>query len=89
VPEGGEGSVQNISRGGAFVRTDNPFAVGTSVHLKVKILTPFGDEREIEGEAKVVWVSQRRGDAGMGLTFTKIDRHSQYAMLACAYRGHD
>jgi hypothetical protein len=84
-----EGSVQNISRGGVFVQTPAPLPVGTDLHMTVRVITPFGDEQEIESQAKVVWVSTRSGEEGMGLTFTKIDRHSQYAMLACAYRGHD
>ena len=84
-----EGDVQNISRGGVFVHTTTPLPVGTELQITVRVITPFGDAQEIESQGKVVWVSTRGGDEGMGLTFTKIDRHSQYAMLACAYRGHD
>ncbi len=87
--EGGKGNVLNISRGGVFVHTSEPLPVGTELHMRIKIVTPFGDERDVESQAKVCWVSTRPGEEGMGLTFTKIDRHSQYAMLACAYRGHD
>ena len=86
---GGEGNILNISRGGVFVHTEKPLPVGTDIELKIRIVTPFGDQQEIAGEAKVAWVNTRPGDEGMGLTFTKLDRHSQYAMLACAYRGHD
>jgi uncharacterized protein (TIGR02266 family) len=85
----GDGHVLNVSRGGVFVGTDKPLPVGTTVEFKVKIVTPFGNEQVITSEAQVTWVSTRAGETGMGLNFTKIDRHSQYAMLACAYRGHD
>ncbi len=86
---GAEGNVQNISRGGVFVQTTTPLPVGTEIEMKIRVITPFGDEQEIDAEAKVMWVSTRGGEEGMGLSFTKIDRHSQYAMLACAYRGHE
>lgn len=89
APQEGDGNVLNISRGGVFIHTASPLPVGTELHMKVKIVTPFGEEQQVESEAKVMWVSARAGEEGMGLTFTKIDRHSQYAMLACAYRGHD
>ena len=89
VAESADGQVVNISRGGIFVHTAKPLPVGTEIEIKIRITTPFGEEMDVPGVAKVVWVSTRPGDEGMGLTFTKIDRHSQYAMLACAYRGHD
>jgi hypothetical protein len=89
VAPGAEGNVLNISRGGVFVHTTTPLPVGTDLQMKVRVITPFGDAQEIESQAKVVWVTTRGGEEGMGLSFTKIDRHSQYAMLACAYRGHD
>ncbi len=87
--EGGDGNVLNISRGGVFVHTTKPLPVGTDLHMKIRIVTPFGQEQAVESQAKVCWVSMRAGEEGMGLSFTKIDRHSQYAMLACAYRGHE
>lgn len=82
-----EGGVANVSRGGVFIRTKNPFPAGMDLQLRIDVVTPFGEAQEIFAEAKVVWVSQSPGEEGMGLTFTKIDRHSQYALLACAYRG--
>ncbi|HUW56863.1 MAG TPA: PilZ domain-containing protein [Planctomycetota bacterium] len=82
-----QGSVGNVSRGGIYVRTQNPAQVGRDVELHIKVVTPFGEEQEIGAVAKVVWIGKDPGEEGMGLSFTKIDRHSQYALLACAYRG--
>lgn len=87
--EDGEGDVRNISRGGIFIHTEKPLPIGSEIKLKVTITSPFGEQQEVESEAKVVWISQRAGEEGMGLSFMKIDRHSQYALLASAYRGHD
>ena len=85
--EGCEGSVTNISRGGVFVRTKTPAAPGTELQLCIGVVTPFGEEQELKALATVVWLSEDSGEEGMGLTFTELDRHSQYALLACAYRG--
>ena len=82
-----EGSVANVSRGGAYVSTKAPPPIGTELKVVVSILTPLGEQQEIECLARVVWVSARSGEEGIGLTFTKIDRHSQYAILASAYCG--
>jgi uncharacterized protein (TIGR02266 family) len=85
--EPGEGLALNVSRGGIFIRTQTPLRPGTDIQLHVRIVTPFGEEQELEAEAKVVWANENPGEQGMGIAFTKIDRHSQYAMLACAFRG--
>jgi len=85
--EPGQGLALNVCRGGVFIRTQTPLRAGTDIQLHVRIVTPFGEEQELEAEAKVVWVNDRAGETGMGIAFTKIDRHSQYAMLACAFRG--
>jgi Tfp pilus assembly protein PilZ len=86
---GGAGTIVNISRGGLFVRTPDPLPVGSELAMRIGIITPFGEQQEIPCEARVVWTCTRPGEEGMGMMFTKIDRHGQYAMLACAYRGHD
>jgi len=82
-----EGAILNIGRGGVFIATKSPLPAGTELHVWVKVVTPFGEEQELEAQAKVMWVSDRPDEEGMGLSFTQIDRHTQYAMLACAYRG--
>ena len=87
--DAGGGLVINISRGGVFVRTPHSVPVGTELKMTITVVTPFGEQQDIPSEVRVVWVCTRPGEEGMGLTFTKVDRHSQYAMLASAYRGHD
>ena len=82
-----EATILNISRGGVFVATKSPLAVGTEIKIQVTIVTPFGEEQELRAQAKVMWQNDRPEEEGMGLSFTEIDRHTQYAMLACAYRG--
>ena len=85
--ETGEGLALNVCRGGIFIRTKAPLRPGTDIQLHVRITTPFGEEQTIDAEAKVMWASETASEPGMGVSFTKIDRHSQYAMLACAFRG--
>jgi len=82
-----EGGIRNVSRGGIFIRTKEPYPVGTELRLLVNVVTPFGETEELEAVGKVIWVTLRGGEEGMGISFTKVGRHSQYAMLACAYRG--
>ena len=84
-----EGGIRNVSRGGIFIRTKDPYPAGTELRLFVAVVTPFGETEELEAVGKVVWVTLRTGEEGMGVNFTKIGRHSQYAMLACAYRGEE
>jgi uncharacterized protein (TIGR02266 family) len=85
--EAQEGMALNICRGGIFIKTKTPLRAGTDIQLYVRIVSPFGQEQTIEAEAKVMWASETAAEPGMGVSFTKIDRHSQYAMLACAFRG--
>ncbi|KPL04787.1 MAG: hypothetical protein AMK75_00590 [Planctomycetes bacterium SM23_65] len=86
-PEGRQGNVTNVSRGGVFIRTKTPALPGTVLELCIGVVTPFGEERELKVSAEVVWINEDLGEEGMGLRFTQIDRHSQYALLACTYRG--
>lgn len=69
--------VSNISRSGAFIRTDDPLPVGTRVQLRFTLLA---DEIEtIEGEGEVVRVvkSGGRAKAGMGVVFTSLTAYSK------------
>lgn len=69
--------VSNISRSGAFIRTDDPLPIGTRVQLRFSLLL---DEIEtIEGEGEVVRVEPARGasKAGMGVVFTSLTSHSK------------
>ncbi len=65
--------VTNISRSGAFVRSQHPLPVGTEVNLKFTVIT---DEVEhIEGIGKVVRVET--DPPGMGVVFTSLSEYSQ------------
>lgn len=64
--------VANLSRTGAFIRTDEPLPVGTRVALR---FTVIDDELEtIEGEGEVVRVVEPGPGqvAGMGVVFTQL-----------------
>jgi uncharacterized protein (TIGR02266 family) len=69
--------VANVSRSGAFIRTDDPLPAGTKVALRFTVIL---DELEtIEGVGMVV----RRvppgagGPAGMGVVFTELTAYSK------------
>ena len=67
---------RNISKGGTFIRTERPLAIGTAFLFK---LTVPGLERALELNGKVQWTVQPGGsdDAGMGIGFvyeTEADR---------------
>ncbi len=65
--------IQNISEMGIFIRSDDPFPIGTTLHMR---FTPDGqDAIEVSGE--VAWVNPYRpfGDninPGMGVNFTAL-----------------
>lgn len=67
----------DITKGGVFVATFHPLAVGTAVHL---LLMLEGDPLPIAAEGVVRWITQHRehddGVAGAGISFTKIDAKS-------------
>ncbi len=69
--------VSNISRSGAFIRSDEPLPVGTRVALRFTLLM---DEIEtIEGVGEVVrTVKPGAGQKpGMGVVFVQLTRHSK------------
>ncbi len=69
--------VNNISRNGAFIRSDDPLPVGTRVALKFSVIA---DELEtIEGVGEVVRVVPPGGrePAGMGVVFTELNKYSR------------
>jgi uncharacterized protein (TIGR02266 family) len=67
----------DVTKGGVFVATFHPLAVGTTVHLLLMI---EGDPLPIAAEGIVRWVTPHREDddgaAGAGIQFTKIDAKS-------------
>ena len=65
--------VTNISRTGAFIKTDNPLPIGTEVKLHFTVI--MDDIETIEGIGKVVRVEQN--PPGMGVVFERLENYSQ------------
>ena len=66
--------VSNISRGGVFIRSKSPLAVGTRVQLRFTVIVE--DVETIEGEGEVVRL-ERGPNPGMGVAFTRLTERSQ------------
>lgn len=64
--------ISNLSRTGAFIRTDQPLEVGTRVTLRFTIVVD--DLETLVGEGRVVRVILPGGSepAGMGVVFTQL-----------------
>ena len=64
--------VVNLSRGGVFIRSDDPLPVGTRVNLKFTVI--FEDLELIEGVGEVVRVVAPRGAGapGMGVVLVEL-----------------
>lgn len=69
----------DVSRGGMYIKTPQPFPPGTLLKFEVKI---GSDQRVIQGVGRVVW--RRQSDeateshpAGMGVKFIKLDEESK------------
>lgn len=75
--------IQNISEMGIFIRSDEPFPIGTTLHMR---FTPDGqDPIEVSGE--VTWVNPYRpfGDnlnPGMGVSFTGLSPELRERIVA-------
>jgi uncharacterized protein (TIGR02266 family) len=69
-------SLQNLSGGGAFIKTDYPLPVDSSLALPIRLP---GDSEILGIEGRVVWIKQKINspDAGMGIEFTKISKQHQ------------
>ncbi|MBW1810817.1 MAG: PilZ domain-containing protein [Deltaproteobacteria bacterium] len=68
--------VQNISKSGVFIKSDDPLPNGTEVNLKFTVIM---DELEtLEGVGKVVRVVKpgESGTPGMGVVFTELTSYS-------------
>lgn len=63
----------NVSNGGLFIKTDEPFSLDSIVVLKFVIP---GSTEPIEAEGKVIWCNPKGGRSyfprGMGIKFVKI-----------------
>ena len=64
--------VTNISRTGAFIRTDHPLPIGTEVNLRFTVI--MDDIESIEGLGRVVRVESN--PPGMGVVFLELSRYS-------------
>jgi uncharacterized protein (TIGR02266 family) len=64
--------VSNISKSGAFIRTRDPWPVGTRLRLRFTIMAE--DPEILEGVGEVVRVSDR--PRGMGVAFIELAEHS-------------
>ncbi len=69
----------DVSRGGMYIKTPQPFPAGTLLKFEVKIAA---DQRVMQGVGRVVW--RREADdatadhpAGMGVKFIKLDEESK------------
>ena len=69
--------VVNLSRGGVFIRSDDPLPVGTRVNLKFTVI--FEDLELIEGVGEVVRVVAPGGNEtpGMGVVFVELSQVSK------------
>ena len=65
--------VTNISRTGAFIKTDNPLPIGTEVNLRFSVI--MDDIETIEGVGEVVRVETN--PPGMGVVFLKLSSYSE------------
>ena len=64
--------VTNISRTGAFIKTDTPLPIGTEVNLRFTVI--MDDIETIEGLGRVVRVETN--PPGMGVVFLELSKYS-------------
>ena len=69
--------VNNLSRSGVFIRSDDPLPVGTTVDLKFSVIAP--DFETIEGIGTVVRLQTAPDGTpeGMGVVFTELTAYSR------------
>jgi Tfp pilus assembly protein PilZ len=65
--------VTNISRSGAFIKTNDPLPVGSEVNLRFTVI--MDDIETIEGVGEVVRV--QKSPPGMGVVFKELSSYSQ------------
>ena len=74
-----ENHAHDVSRGGIFIKTGNPFPPGTLLKFEIRLAS---DQAVIAGVGRIVWkrdAGASTGDrpAGMGVKFIKIDEPSK------------
>jgi uncharacterized protein (TIGR02266 family) len=73
-----ENHAYDVSRGGIYIKTANPFPAGTLLKFEIRLAS---DQAVIAGVGRVVWKrdsTQSTGErpGGMGVKFIKIDAPS-------------
>ena len=66
--------VTNISRSGAFIKSNDPLPIGSEVNLRFTVI--MDDIETIEGVGEVVRVQD--DPPGMGVVFTELSQYSQH-----------
>jgi uncharacterized protein (TIGR02266 family) len=74
-----ENHAYDVSRGGIFIKTANPFPPGTLLKFEIRLAS---DQAVIAGVGRIVWkrdagISNGDRPAGMGVKFIKIDEPSK------------
>src|SRR5512143_4303727 len=74
-----ENHSHDVSKGGVFIKTQTPFAIGTLLKFEIRLAA---DQPVIAGVGRVVWKREaQQGSnerpAGMGVKFIKIDDKSR------------
>src|SRR5258708_5115075 len=74
-----ENHAHDVSRGGIYIKTANPFPSGTLLKFEIRLAS---DQAVIAGVGRVVWkrdagASSGERPAGMGVKFIKIDEPSK------------
>ncbi|HEY4014329.1 MAG TPA: TIGR02266 family protein [Polyangiaceae bacterium] len=74
-----ENHAHDVSRGGIFIKTGNPFPPGTLLKFEIRLAS---DQAVIAGVGRIVWkrdagLSDGEHPAGMGVKFIKIDDPSK------------
>jgi uncharacterized protein (TIGR02266 family) len=74
-----ENHAHDVSRGGIFIKTANPFPPGTLLKFEIRLAS---DQAVIAGVGRIVWkrdagASNGEHPAGMGVKFIKIDDPSK------------
>jgi uncharacterized protein (TIGR02266 family) len=72
-----ENHAHDVSRGGIYIKTGNPFPQGTLLKFEIRLAS---DQTVITGVGRVVWkreAAQGEQPAGMGVKFIKVDDSSK------------
>jgi uncharacterized protein (TIGR02266 family) len=72
-----ENHAHDVSRGGIYIKTANPFPQGTLLKFEIRLSS---DQTVITGVGRVVWkreAAQGEQPAGMGVKFIKVDDSSK------------